>query len=159
MRDPIDFSNIISRLGEDALEQMKMNLSIQHLPLNDTERLSKRKPTGAGWKSISIRDFGSETSREVGYIFTVDETMRFAEMGVMRGLEAEDVKKSRKAKYNKRYVSRYNPITGDTHRPAMMMEIRHLQSRLGRFLSDFYGEQMEASIMEITGDSVINLQL
>lgn len=93
------------------------------------------------------------------YEFTYNDYMRFVDMGVGAGTQYNDVDSSRKANYARRYVKSWQRKSGKSQRPAIMMELRHLQSRMQNYLVDFYGYQGEAAIVKAFEDSEIHIPL
>lgn len=91
------------------------------------------------------------------YEFTYNDYMRFVDMGVGAGTKYNDVESTRKAHYARRYVKSWQRKTGKSQRPAIMMELRHLQSRMQNYLVDFYGYQGEATIVKAFEDSEIHI--
>lgn len=103
--------------------------------------------TGEGAHSFAGKIIEAGQAGKVTMAFTFNDYMRFAEMGVGMGTKYEDVDNSRKANYRTRYISKWNRKAGKSQRPAIMMELRHLTDRIGKYLSDFYG--MEGAVRMI----------
>lgn len=95
--------------------------------------------TGEGVHSFSGRIIEAGQAGKVTMAFTFNDYMRFAEMGVGQGTSYEDVENTQRASFRRRYISSWNRKLGRSQRPAIMMELRHLQDRIARYLSDFYG--------------------
>lgn len=66
--------------------------------------------------------------------------MRYVDLGVGAGTEVEDVERSKKAYYSRRY-GRWIGHQKRVQRPAVMMEMRHILERMRRYAVDFYGYQ------------------
>ena len=58
------------------------------------------------------------------------------------------MERGKKARYNLRYVGAWKPSTGQSHRPAIAMEFRHLATRLENYVQDFYCKTAEFQILE-----------
>ena len=72
--------------------------------------------------------------------------LRFVDMGTAGGRSVEDVRRERKARYNRRYVKIWDAGDGQSHRPSIMREMRHLATRMQTYLTDFYGMEVNAVI-------------
>lgn len=68
-------------------------------------------------------------------------------MGVGAGTNYEDVESGKKARFQTRYVSKWDRKSGKSQRPAIMMELRHLQQRIANYLVDFYGYEGEVKLI------------
>ena len=146
-----ELRQVMSRFKRETLQQIQQGFNIQPLPLWPNERISRRDPTGRGIAEMDLQQFGGNDPNEAGFVFTIPEHMRWAELGVMRGLPSSRVQRGRKGRSDKRYVRRYNPLTGDTHRPTFSPELRHLSRRYGTFIRDFYGEEMMVKMFDAFG--------
>lgn len=94
--------------------------------------------TGEGYRSLVAVGFGN-TPGDAGVKITYNDYLRFVDMGVAGGRPYSSVEHARKARHTKRYVQFWEPTKGESHRPAIMMEARHLQHRMQIYLEDFYG--------------------
>ena len=71
--------------------------------------------------------------------------LRYVDIGVGAGTMASDVQRSRKAYFSRRYDKWVpsDPSTGRpakrVHRPSLLMECRHVLSRMRDYAVDFYG--------------------
>ena len=81
-----------------------------------------------------------------------NDYMRFVDMGVGQGTSYEDVDNARKARYQTRYISKWDRKSGKSQRPAIMMELRHLQQRIANYLVDFYGYEGEVKLVNTIAD-------
>ena len=115
--------------------------------------------TGEGVKSFK----GSVVSSDPGrwsYLFSYDEHLKFAEMGVGLGTKFGDVQTQKNARYKSRYVQSWKRYgAGRSHRPAIMMELRHLASRMQNYLVDFYGYQGEMKMVKFFENDDIRINL
>ena len=75
------------------------------------------------------------------------------DMGVGQGTSYEDVDNARKARYQTRYISKWDRKSGKSQRPAIMMELRHLQERIKKYLVDFYGYEGEVRLLNTFSDA------
>ena len=79
--------------------------------------------------------------------FEFNDYMRFVDMGVGQGTSYEDVESGKKARFQTRYISKWDRKSGKSQRPAIMMELRHLQQRIANYLVDFYGYEGEVKLI------------
>lgn len=116
--------------------------------------------TGGGvdsfhWQVTGDLDNGETPPSNVTFDFFYAEHMRYAEMGVGKERPYSLVKSNRYASYKSRYVE-WRPWEGLTQRPSIMMEFRHLQGRLERYLRKRYEVYFEAYVLRglegITGE-------
>lgn len=115
--------------------------------------------TGEGVNSFQGR-LANSTPEGWTYEFTYNDYMRFVDMGVGLGTKYNDVDSARKANYARRYIKSWKRYgAGRSQRPAIMMELRHLQARMQNYLVDFYGYQGEATIIKAFEDSEIHIPL
>lgn len=146
-----DLRKVISQFRLETYNQIMAGYQVQHLPLSPRERISRYVNTGEGVKNTDLREFGTGSPDEVGFVFTVPQHMRFAEIGTVGGLRGSEVQRGRKYRPEMRYVRSWNPIVGETHRPVFSPQLRNLQRRLGDFLRDFYGRQYMAQMYDTLG--------
>lgn len=112
---------------------------------------------GEGAKSFQGR-IVSATESDWTYEFSYNDYMRFVDMGVGLGTKYNDVDSNRKANYKSRYAKRWKRYgAGHSQRPAIMMELRHLQSRMQNYLVDFYGYRGEIALIKAFEDNDINI--
>jgi len=128
-----------------AGEAMTANLVQQRIwptevwPGYKAEVSGKPRPTGEGAESFRFvvtndDPFAMEiTSTFLSY-------MRYVDMGVGAGWEAEDVDRSKKAYYSRRY-GRWIGHKKRVQRPHALMEMRHVLKRMRDYAVDFYGYQ------------------
>ena len=105
--------------------------------------------TGEGVKSFSGDVV--EADEQTGIItlsFKFNDYLQYVDIGVGAGRKADDVERGKKARYNLRYVGAWKPSTGQSHRPAIAMEFRHLATRLENYVQDFYCKTAEFQILE-----------
>jgi len=147
MQRPLnEMIRIFAQNTEDAV---KKNLVIQKIWPTEVYPgyAEKSKSTGYGANSIDARVVSADETGNVTVVMSVASYMRYVDVGVMKGLHAEDVKRNRKAKYLHRYVNTWAPERGDTHRPFFFIEARHLRRRIGQFMADFYGMKSQSAML------------
>lgn len=144
------FSRVAARFFQQTINQLEVNTMTQHIFPKEVYNgyaivNQKRKDmgnwysTGEGAKSFTGHIVEAGENGKVTMAFQFNEYMRFAEMGVGMGTKYEDVQNSKKARFQTRYISKWNRKAGSSQRPAIMMELRHLTQRIGNYLTDFYG--------------------
>lgn len=103
--------------------------------------------TGEGVKSFAGKIIEAGEGGKVTMAFQFNDYMRFVDMGVGQGTTYEDVESVKKARFQTRYVSKWDRKSGKSQRPAIMMELRHLQQRIANYLVDFYGYEGEVKLI------------
>lgn len=103
--------------------------------------------TGAGARSFHGVVNHADKAGNVQVTFSYLEYLKFVDLGVGKGTKIEDVESSKKAYYTRRYISSWNRRRGMSQRPAIMMEMRHLQRRIAEHLTDYYGYEGEVQIV------------
>ena len=101
--------------------------------------------TGQGVKSFQYEVMDSSIAGATIRIEFLDH-LRFVDMGTAGGKKIETVQRSRKARHNKRYVAIWDSRDGDTHRPSIMREARHLQTRVSNFFQDMLAEEVQVQV-------------
>lgn len=95
--------------------------------------------TGEGYKSIRGQLVSATTAGDVTIKFSYLDHLSFADMGVGAGTKWENVQTSKKANFRTRYIRKWERPKGQSHRPALLYQIRHLTYRIQGYLADFYG--------------------
>ena len=163
--EPIEpLRNAISRFHQQTLLQLRANAITQtvyptevypgYTVINEARRSrGEWNSTGRGVKSFSGRVVEAEEETSVTYQFSFMEYLRFVDIGVGAGVSADDVDRSRKANYKRRYISQWNRSPGasntKSHRPFIAMELRHLVTRTSNYLLDFFGYEADFRILDI----------
>lgn len=106
--------------------------------------------TGKGVQSILTRVIRATDPNNVTVGVSHLEHMMFADMGVGIWGDYEDIKRSKKARPNTRYISSWVPSQGETHRPGIMFKARTIQRRMENYLMNFYGLELEAQFIKAT---------
>ena len=103
--------------------------------------------TGRGARSFTGEIIEAGENGKVTMAFQFYDYMRFVDMGVGAGTSYEDVESGKKARFQTRYISKWDRKSGKSQRPAIMMELRHLQQRIANYLVDFYGYEGEVRLI------------
>lgn len=108
--------------------------------------------TGEAANSFRATITNPDDMERVEFRFSQMEYLRYVDLGVGRGVKAEDVDRTKDAYYSRRYVTSWRRKAGDnaskSHRPAFLMSYRHLATRLGNFGQSWYGEEMVFHVLE-----------
>lgn len=94
--------------------------------------------TGAGFQSFRT-SVVANAPENVSVIFSFLDYLRYVDIGVGQGTHAEDVERGRNANFKRRYISSWNRRENRSHRPFLMMELRHLGKRIEDYLTNYYG--------------------
>lgn len=158
-------------MGRETISRLRHNFVIQKIWPTEVypgyaEKNAKKKgvpgawySTGEGIKSFEFEVMSAEDGNET-IRFQYNRYLRYVDIGVGAGTTAEDVDRGKKARYNKRYLRIWDRSRGRSHRPSIMMEMRHRQGALGMFLQNYYGREVEAQLYTaISGIGAINIEL
>lgn len=116
--------------------------------------------TGEGYKSFQHQVTGGENTNNITLRFEFLQHLFYPNMGTAGGRKYETVKHERKARHNKRYVAIWDSRDGDTHRPSIMREMRHVEMRLQGYIQDYFGEELQTYIYKtFAGMHAINLDV
>lgn len=106
---------------------------------------------GDGAKSFEGTVYqANEETGELTVGIRYNDYLKFVDIGVgLTGnphdpeahITADKVDRARKAKYNTRYIRKWDRREGKSHRPAIMRTIRRLKTRYENHLADYYGWQ------------------
>ena len=156
MATDIDIRKKLEEFGHDTIQQLHINMKTQKIwpqevypRYQEINKIRKKYgswySTGEGIESFifQIKNTRLDSAR-IDFFF--NEYLRYADLGVGAGRPADDVNRSKKA----RYKHRDNPWglqAGRTHRPAVMMEFRHLQRRMMMYAMEEYGYAGRAYVM------------
>lgn len=150
---------VIKHFYEQTLEQIDVNLMTQKIWPNEiyegyaikneaNKRDNLPHSTGEGAKSFRGKIVSADKAGNVTLVFSFNHYMRYAELGVGTGVKAENVERDKNVKYTSRYISVWDRSQGSSHRPAIMAELRHLQSRIRDYLVDFYGYEGQVEFVQ-----------
>ena len=157
----IKLNRMVRFFYEQTFDDLTYNRMMQHIYPSEVyeeymeiNQIRRRKgqwySTGKGAKSFDGKVTRQPTKNNTSFslLYKFNDYMRYAEIGVGRGTHAEDVQRSKKGHWNVRYTSRWNRKMGRSHRPAFMMQFRHLQTRLRDYMSDYYGGYPVVNLLE-----------
>lgn len=160
----------ISRFHEATLMQVQANLVTQtvfptevypgYRIINESRKAhGSWYSTGEGARSFTGRVVKAGEIGDVVLQYQFNDYLKYAELGVGKDRPVEKVDRSKKANYRRRYVNKWVPRSGRTHRPAIMMELRHLGTRLERYATDFYGYEAQFKIMDLFDGMILDFSI
>lgn len=152
-------NQVIARFISDAEHQLQANLFTQRVWPNEVypgyaaiNRVravnGEWTSTGKGARSIEGRLIRADQAGNVSIEFSFLDYLRYVDMGVGQGTRQGDVESQRKARYQSRYIPKWNRRQGRSQRPAIMMEMRHVQRRITEYVQDYCGYQGQAYMIE-----------
>lgn len=152
-------NRVVHLFFTQTLSQIDADMRMQHIwpdeiypGFAEVNAIRKKKgqwfSTGRGAKSFRGKHtkIASEEDTSIAILFSYNDYLRYAELGVGKGVKAEDGKRSKKGHYNVRYTRVWNRRKGKSHRP-LMYEFRHLQTRLMNYMTDYYCETITTNIL------------
>lgn len=160
-------NNVIQKWMDEAEEQLHHNLNTQFVwpvevyPGYRQVNEYRRKhggwySTGEGERTLNTQVIDASSPGNVTVMFAWNYYMDFVDRGVGKGRPIEKVQRTKKAKFQNRYIGIWQPKGGATHRPALFMETRHMERRIQRYLEDFYGWEGSVRIVEAFDNLNIN---
>ena len=160
-------NEVIQQFVDEAEAQLLENISTQYIwPIpvyKDYPRVNEERrrrggwySTGAGEKSIGAKVVSASSPSNVTVLFHWNEYMDYVDRGVGKGRPIEKVKHEKKAKFKNRYIGVWQPKAGTTHRPALLMETRHVERRIWNYLEDFYGWEGTMRLVQAFDDIKID---
>lgn len=165
----IPLNNVIELFMRQTEAQIKHNLDTQKIWPEEVYPGYKQKneynkqhgyphSTGDGRRTFRSRLISASSAGNVTLQFSFNAYMRYVDIGVGGKTTANEVERGKKAN-GSRYISIWDRSKGISHRPAVMMEIRHLSKRIEGYLSDFYGVTKPIQILNTVSNLSIDLNL
>lgn len=155
---------VANMFKEQTLHQLEANMQTQRVfpyevyPGYIEENEYRRQhgmwySTGEGVKSFEgdVIEADEQTGM-VTMAFRFNDYMQYVDIGVMQGIKAEDVSRSKKAQFKSRYVSRWQPHSGGSHRPGIQPELNHLLTRIEGYVQRYYDAKLDFQIKETLED-------
>ena len=78
---------------------------------------------------------------------TFNDYLRYVDIGAGGHTKASDVDRSKKAKFDQRYINHWIRPEGKSHRPIIMRSVLRVRERLARYLEQYYGHRGEVPIL------------
>lgn len=158
---------VISDFHRQTLLQLRVNFATQHIfpfevyPHYKQVNAARKKhgewySTGEGFQSLDGRIITAD-EENVTLEYTFNDYLRFVDIGTGGSTTASAVDRGKNVRFRSRYVSRWDRSAGRSHRPAVMAELRHLQTRLRDYLVDFWGETGELNLVQTFDELTVDL--
>jgi len=162
---------VINTYAKQSATQLEVNYRTQHVwptevysgyrAINEMRRrYGQWHSTGEGAKSFRYSVNGSNPD-DIVVVFSFNDYLRYADIGVGQGVKAFDVERSKKANFKRTYTSKWNRDRGRSHRPFLMMEMRHLQRRMENHLVNYYQYRGEVWVgfLEDVGNGKVKVKI
>ena len=151
---------VANMFKEQTLNQLVSNMQTQRLFPYEVypgyiEENEYRRQHG-GWYSTGegIKSFEGdviEADEQTGMVtmsFRFNDYLQYTDIGVMQGVKADDVSRSKKINFKQRYVSKWDPRRGASHRSNIQPEMNHLLTRIERYVQQHYDAKLDFQIKE-----------
>lgn len=149
--------DVISDFHQQTLAQLEHNFATQRIwpyevypgyrEVNEArKKMGAWYSTGEGYRSLD----GSIVSADEANVtmeYRFNDYLRYVDIGVGGRTSAGDVERGKNVRFRSRYIGRWNRAGGSSHRPAIMAELRHLQTRVRDYLVDFWGNEGEVELL------------
>ena len=151
---------VANMFKEQTLAQLQANMQTQRVfpyevyPGYIEENEYRRQhggwyATGEGIKSFEGDVIeADEKTGNVTMVFKYNDYMQYVDIGVMQGVKSDDVSRSKKAQFKNRYINRWKPSAGSSHRPGMQPEFNHLLTRIEGYVQRYYDAKLDFQIKE-----------
>lgn len=165
---------VVGMFKEQTLKQLVSNMQTQrifpyevypgYIEENEYRRQQAERAAAAGkqgpWFSTGegIKSFegevieADENTGMVTLSFKYNDYMQYVDIGVLQGVKADDVNRSKKIQFKQRYISKWAPRSGSSHRSIIQPEINHLKTRLEGYLQQHYDAKIDFQIKETFED-------
>ena len=112
-------------------------------------------PNGEGVKSFNVY-VENDDPFQMTLVAEYNDYLKYVDLGVGGWGGAHDIDRARKAKWDKRY-NKWNVGNRKTSRPAILMQFRHVLTRMRNYAVDFYGYEGLGKVIPMVDDIVIDL--
>lgn len=154
----IPMRTVISDFHRQTLLQLRANFITQkifpyevyphYLEINQIrKKRGEWYSTGEGIRSLDGDVVRADEAGLITLQYTFNDYLQYVDIGVGGKTKSDDVERNKKVRYRSRYISRWDRSEGRSHRPGIMPEFRHLQTRIRDYLMDFYGHEGEIEIL------------
>ncbi len=151
---------VTNMFKEQTLKQLKANMQTQRVwpyeiypgfhTVNEYRRQrSEWYANGEGVKSFEGEVY--EADEDTGMVtmgFRFNDYMQYVDIGVGAGRKAEDVDRAKNVNFKQRYINKWQPRAGKTHRPGIRPELNHLLTRLEGYVQMYYDAKLDFKILE-----------
>ena len=151
---------VMGMFHTQLISQLQANMQTQHIFPYEVypgyHSINEYRRQHGGWysKSEGAHSFegevleADENTGMVTMTLRYNDYMQYVDIGTMAGVHAEDVNRSKKAQFKTRYVNRWNPSGGASHRPGIQPEWNHLKTRVEGYLQRYYDAKIDLKILE-----------
>lgn len=162
---------VANMFKEQTLQQLQANIQTQRIfpyevyPGYMEENEYRRQheswySTGEGAKSFEGEVIqADENTGMVTMAFRFNDYMQYVDIGVMQGVKADDVNRSKKIQFKNRYISKWAPRKGSSHRSIIQPELNHLLTRIEGYVQRYYDAKLDFRIMETLTDQPWSIPL
>ena len=149
--------SVVSDFHKQTLAQLQANFATQKIwpyevypgysQINEIRKMrGEWYSTGEGIHSLNGSIVHADNAN-VTLEYRFNEYLQYVDIGVGAGRKAGDIERGKNVRFRSRYISRWDRARGSSHRPAIMAELRHLQTRLRDYLVDFWGNEGEVELI------------
>ena len=118
---------------------------------NEINEMRKSKhewySTGEGEKTLTVEGHAKDNPDNLHIDVKFNDYLRYVDIGAGGHTKASDVDRSKKAKFDQRYINHWIRPEGKSHRPIIMRSVLRLRERLARYLEEYYGHRGEVPIL------------
>ena len=151
---------VTNMFKEQTLRQLKANMQTQRVwpyeiyPGFHTVNEYRRQrgewyANGEGVRSFEGEVYeADENTGMVTMGFRFNDYMQYVDIGVGAGRKAEDVDRAKNVNFKQRYINKWQPRAGKTHRPGIRPELNHLLTRLEGYVQMYYDAKLDFKILE-----------
>lgn len=151
---------VTNMFKEQTLKQLKANMQTQRVwpyeiyPGFHTVNEYRRQrgewyANGEGVRSFEGEVYeADENTGMVTMGFRFNDYMQYVDIGVGAGRKAEDVDRAKNVNFKQRYINKWQPRAGKTHRPGIRPELNHLLTRLEGYVQMYYDAKLDFKILE-----------
>ena len=151
---------VTNMFKEQTLKQLKANMQTQRVwpyeiyPGFHTVNEYRRQrgewyANGEGVRSFEGEIYeADENTGMVTMGFRFNDYMQYVDIGVGAGRKAEDVDRAKNVNFKQRYINKWQPRAGKTHRPGIRPELNHLLTRLEGYVQMYYDAKLDFKILE-----------
>lgn len=148
---------IVSDFHKQTLAQLQANFATQKIwpyevypgyrQINEIRRLrGEWFSTGEGIRSLDGSIVHADDAN-VTLEYRFNDYLQYVDIGVGTGKKAGDIERGKNVRFRSRYISRWDRKNSSSHRPAIMPEMRFLQTKLRNYLCDFWGNEGEVELL------------
>lgn len=162
----------IARLfKEQTISQLEVNMATQHVfpyaVYSAYPEINEYRRQHGGWYSTgegakSFEGVIYEADENTGMVtmgFRFNDYMQYVDIGVGAGRKHDDVQRSKNVAFKNRYISKWNPSGGATHRPGIRPEVNHALTRLESYVQRYYDAKIDFQVLETFEGTPLNLNI